>query len=129
MSFGAEALRWMDGRADGLAQQLDRFRTPGSGQPVAPSVVGPIYRTARVSGSLEEIERVLRLYPSSTMARRTGSSRPQVVFFNEQLQRLVFDVRAATATGLWTRGQEVSALAHVVGLAMRQLRVQRGRGG
>jgi len=127
MSFGPDALRWMDGAAEALTDRLSRFRTPGTGEPVTPSVVGPIYRTARDTGSLDDLERVLRLYRTSSVARRTGSSLPQALYFGEQVQHLLADVRTGTANGLWTRSNEVAAMASVLGMTMRALRGQRGR--
>lgn len=122
MSLGPEVLRWMDQRALALAEQLRRYKTPGTGEPVSPSVVGPLYRTARVAASLAELEQVLRLFPSSAQARRTGSSAPQAQFFNDQLGRLVAEVRAGTAAGRWSAAEEARVLAAVLGHAMRALK-------
>ncbi|MCB9765194.1 MAG: hypothetical protein H6739_35800 [Alphaproteobacteria bacterium] len=64
--------------AEALAATFSRFRTPGSGQPVAPALVGQVLRLLQDSPSLEALELYLRALPGSSIAQRTGSSGPQV---------------------------------------------------
>lgn len=125
MRPGPEAIRWIDSHADALSSQLQRYKTPSTGEPVAPSVVGPLYRTARISTSLADLEQILRLYPNSSMARRTGSSAPQAQFFVTQLHWLIGEVRTGTGQNLWRTSEEPRVLAAVLGHAMRELKGHR----
>lgn len=127
MRYKPEAIRWIDARADALVEGLGRFRTPGSGDPVAPSLVGVLYRTARACPTLDDLERVLKLYPSSAAARRSNASGPQAQHLCAEVLKLVAEVREGTSVGRWRAAEEARALAAILGLTLRGLKTARGQ--
>ncbi len=126
MRYKPETIRWIEERSAELSERLSRYRTAGTGEPVSPSVLGGLYRTARVSAGLDDFERVLKLYPSSATARRTNSSGPQSQVLCAELGRLVGEIRAGTTDGRWRGAEEARTLAAVLGLTLRGLKTARG---
>lgn len=125
MSSSAEATRWILTRADELLGELARFRTERTGDPVSPSLVGALYRTARAADDLAVFEAYLRLYPSSSPARRTQSTLPQARYLCEKALLVLADVRKQTSAGAWARDQERAIMAQILGITLRTLKTQR----
>jgi len=107
-------------RAQDLASKLGAFRTPNTGEPVDPSIVGAMHRFFQVAPEQRAVEAFLGAFGASAVATLTKSTLPQARERGRLVQPLWRDVGG--------QGNGAEAMAYVLGWTGRLMRTQE-RGG
>lgn len=105
---------------DGLAG----FKTPGTGEPCDPAILGLIHRAATTAQKPSSIAEFLDALPGSYVARYTGSSGPQVAHTATLASQTLKEIQACVRNAddqKAERLEQVLAFRWVVGWARRLL--------
>lgn len=82
-------------RARTLAEQLSRFKTPGSNDPVDPSRLGAVANAARRADNLDDVRKFVSLMPTSAMRKLSKSAGPQLDAVRKRVEPLLGEVKNA----------------------------------